>query len=48
MPLSDKTIKEFQAIYNKKFKEKLTFDQAKIRAKNFMDLFILITKPTRK
>lgn len=48
MPLPDKAIKEFQTIYEKKFKEKLTFEQAKIKAENFMDLFILITKPSKK
>ena len=44
--LPDKAITEFQEIYKRKFGEKLSFNEAKIRAENFINLMRLITKPT--
>ena len=43
--LPDQAIKEFQEIYNRKIGKKLTFDEAKIKAEDFIRLFDLITKP---
>lgn len=46
--LPDKAVIEFQEIYERKFGEKLSFNEAKIRAENFINLMRLITKPIPK
>lgn len=48
MTLPDKAIKEFQEIYKRKCGKEISFEQAKIKAENFINLFDLITKPTNK
>jgi len=46
--LPDKAVKEFQEIYERKVGEKITFEEAKIKAENFLRLMDLITKPNPK
>lgn len=46
--LPDEAIKEFQEIYKNKVGEEITFNEAKIKAEKFINLFDLITKPIKK
>jgi hypothetical protein len=48
MFLPDKAVKEFQDIYHKKVGEKISFEEARIKAEDFLRLFDLITKPINK
>lgn len=48
MQLSDKAVQEFKDIYEKKVKEKISFEEARIKATDFMEFFYLITKPIKK
>lgn len=48
MALPDEAIKEFQEIYKRKCGKKISFEEAKIKAENFINLFDLITKPVKK
>lgn len=48
MFLSDQAVQEFKEIYEKKFDEKLTDGEYRIRAENFLRLMELITKPIPK
>ena len=48
MLLSDQAVKEFKEIYEKEFNEKLTDDEYRIRAENFLRLMKLITTPIPK
>jgi len=42
--LPKEAIDQFRKIYKRKFGEELNFDQAEIRANNFINLFYLITE----
>jgi hypothetical protein len=48
MFLPDRAVKEFQDIYHRKVGEKISFEEARIRAEDFLRLFDLITKPINK
>lgn len=48
MDLPDEAIKEFQNIYKIKCGKEISFEEAKIEAENFINLFDLITKPVKK
>ncbi len=43
--LSDQAVKEFKEIYESEFEERLTDDQYRARAENFLRLMYLICKP---
>lgn len=47
MTLPDEAVKEFQEIYKEKIGKELSFEQAKIEAESFLNLFDLITKPIK-
>ena len=47
MTLPDQAVKEFQEIYKEKIGDELSFEQAKIEAESFLNLFDLITKPIK-
>lgn len=46
--LSDKAIEEFREIYIKEFNKPISFEEAKIKAENFIQLVKLITSPSPK
>lgn len=48
MSLPDEAIKEFQEIYKRKCGKEISFEEAKIEAENFINLFDLITKSKEK
>lgn len=41
--LPDKAVHEFRETYNRVLKAEITFDEAKIKAENFIQLFELIS-----
>lgn len=47
MNLPDEAVKEFQKIYKNKIGKEITFNEAKIKAEKFINLFDLITKPIK-
>ena len=47
MTLPDEAVKEFQGIYKEKNGKELSFEQAKLEAESFLNLFDLITKPIK-
>jgi len=48
MFLPNNAVKEFQDIYHKKVGEKISFEEARIKAEDFLLFFNLITKPVNK
>lgn len=48
MDIPEEAVKEFKEIYEKEFKEKLTDNEYRIRAENFLRLMKLITTPIPK
>lgn len=47
MNLPEKAVKEFQEIYKKKCGEELSFDEARIKATEFLEFFYFLTKPIK-
>lgn len=48
MFLSDEAVKEFKEIYERKFEERLSDEEYRTKAENFLRLMVLITKPIDK
>jgi len=47
MTLPDEAVKEFMEIYEKDFGKGITFEEARIKAENFLNLMKLITTPSK-
>lgn len=46
--LPDKAVQEFIEIYEKKYGERLSVNEGRIKAQSFFDLMKLITKPIKR